>query len=230
MEARRGTLHPEWAQALSEVVSSPAMRGLRDFLRSRLVEGAEIYPAPADYFAALNLCPPSRVRAVILGQDPYHGPGQAHGLSFSVPRGVRIPPSLHNIHKELSSDLGHPLPGHGNLDAWAHRGVLLLNTVLTVERGNPGSHRGRGWEAFTAAALRAVLERPAPCALVLWGNDARAAAESLATDPTRHAVIASAHPAPYSARRGFFGSRPFSRANAFLRNCGESPIEWSLPD
>ncbi len=192
--------------------------------------GALVYPPPGFRYRALELTPPGKVKAVILGQDPYHGAGQAMGLSFSVPEGVKLPPSLRNIFAELQTDLGIAPLQSGDLTSWAHRGVLLLNTALTVEAGKAGSHSGRGWERLTNACLAAIAERGDPAAFVLWGSHAQAVARTVpGIDSARHLVIASPHPSPLSAYRGFFGSRPFSRVNAFLGAQGHAPIDWRLP-
>lgn len=189
--------------------------------------GKDIFPKPEAVYSALALTPFASVKAVILGQDPYHGPGQAHGLSFSVPEGERIPPSLRNIYKELQSDLGLTPPKHGHLESWAKQGVLLLNSVLTVESGAAGSHAGLGWEKFTDDVIRKLSETRSGLAFVLWGAHAQKKAALI--DTTRHLVIVSAHPSPLSAHRGFFGSRPFSRINDYLQTQGIAPIDWRLP-
>jgi uracil-DNA glycosylase len=188
--------------------------------------GKRILPAPSDVFNALALTPLDRVRAVILGQDPYPTPGDAHGLAFSVNHGVPVPRSLANIFKELQSDLGLPRPFHGHLDGWARQGVLLLNACLTVEAGKAGSHRGLGWEALTDQMIRAVSERAEGAVFVLWGADAQK--KKALIDAGRHPVIESPHPSPLSARRGFFGSRPFSQINAHLAERGQPPVDWRL--
>jgi uracil-DNA glycosylase len=193
---------------------------------ARRAAGATVYPPAPLTFRALELTPPEAVRVVLLGQDPYHGPGQAEGMSFSVPRGTRVPPSLRNIFKELSADLGAPAPATGHLAPWAREGVLLLNTVLTVEAGQAGSHRRRGWEEFTDALITHVARRDQPVVFLLWGADAQAKAP-LVTNP-RHLVLTAPHPSPLSAHRGFFGTRPFSRTNAFLEASGARPIDWML--
>ncbi len=185
-----------------------------------------VYPPDEEVFAALHLTTYADTRVVILGQDPYHGPGQAHGLCFSVRDGVAIPPSLANIHKELHTDLGQPIPSHGNLERWARQGVLLLNTTLTVRAGQAASHHGKGWELFTDEVLKAVNGKPQRVVFILWGSNARKKKSLL--DLSRHVVIESAHPSPLSAHNGFFGSRPFSRANAALTAAGLPPIDWSL--
>ncbi|MCX7676703.1 MAG: uracil-DNA glycosylase, partial [Alteraurantiacibacter sp.] len=178
---------------------------------------------------ALELTPLNQVKAVILGQDPYHGPGQAHGLAFSVPRGITPPPSLLNIYKELQADLGLAPPAHGNLEAWARQGVLLLNASLTVEDGKPASHAGRGWEAITDALVAAVAARREPAVFILWGSHAQKKAQRIpALHTGTHLLLQSAHPSPLSAHRGFFGSRPFSRTNAFLEKAGRGMIDWRL--
>ncbi len=204
------------------------MADLCAFLKAERDAGVDVFPPRADRFAALDLTPLDRVRVVILGQDPYHGAGQAHGLCFSVKPGVRVPPSLVNIYKELDSDLGIPRAGHGYLRHWAEQGVLLLNTTLTVRAGVAGSHAGRGWERFTDAVIRLVDAGPEPVVFMLWG--AQAQKKAAFVDATRHCVLRSVHPSPLSARGGFFGSRPFSRANAFLVAHGRPPIDWALPD
>lgn len=187
-----------------------------------------IFPPPADVFAALHLTTFADTRVVILGQDPYHGPKQAHGLCFSVRRGVAIPPSLANVYKELRTDLAIAAPPHGNLESWARQGVLLLNTTLTVRAGQAASHQGHGWEIFTDQVLRAVNAKQQRVVFLLWGAAARKKKSLI--DLGRHVVLESAHPSPLSAHNGFFGSRPFSRANAALVAAGLAPIDWSLPD
>jgi uracil-DNA glycosylase len=189
---------------------------------------APVYPPAPDVFAALHLTSYADTRVVILGQDPYHGPGQAHGLCFSVRRGVPAPPSLQNVFKELESDVGVPRPSHGHLEAWARQGVLLLNTCLTVRGGAAGSHHGKGWETFTDEVLRAVNDKPHRVVFLLWGGPARR--KRTLIDPARHTIIESAHPSPLSAHQGFFGSRPFSRTNAALADAGLPLIDWRLPD
>lgn len=219
-----GRLPADWAAALRPCLDLGAMARLRAALRARLIEGRRIFPAPERLFAALELTPLREVRAVILGQDPYHGAGQAHGLAFSVQPGVRLPSSLSNILRERNSDLGLALPRDGFLVNWARQGVLLLNTVLTVEEAQAGSHRGLGWEGFTDAVVAAVNEAAGPVVFILWGKVAGDKAAKL--DGSRHLILRSAHPSGLSAHRGFFGSRPFSQANAFLRQHGLDPINW----
>ena len=204
------------------------MAALRQFLVHEREAGKRIYPKGSEWFHALDATPLDQVRAVILGQDPYHGEGQAHGLCFSVRPGVRPPPSLLNIYKELQSDLGVLPPKHGYLEHWARQGVLLLNAVLTVEANRAASHQGKGWEQFTDEVIRQVNARTRPVVFILWG--AYAQKKAAFVDSTRHLVIRSAHPSPLSAHNGFFGSRPFSRANAFLRDHGEEEIDWRLPE
>jgi uracil-DNA glycosylase len=187
-----------------------------------------VYPPPHEVFAALHLTPYAEVKAVILGQDPYHGPNQAHGLCFSVRPGVPPPPSLQNIFKELEADLGIPPPPHGCLVSWARQGVLLLNTSLTVRARRAGSHQGKGWEIFTDEVLKVVNAKPERVVFILWGAAARK--KKALIDTSRHVVIESAHPSPLSASNGFFGSRPFSRTNAALIEAGREPIDWRLPE
>ena len=220
------TLPDDWHSLLADTLETPAVRALEAFVaEERRV--ATVYPPENKVFAALHAAPFATVKVVILGQDPYHGPGQAHGLAFSVPRGVKAPPSLRNILKELRDDIECPHPAHGDLSSWAAQGVLLLNTVLTVREGEPCSHAGRGWEQITGAVVQAVSARPEPAVFVLWGRPAQAARSLI--DETRHTVIMAAHPSQLSANRGFFGSRPFSQINAALSTFGQAPLDWCLP-
>jgi uracil-DNA glycosylase len=218
---------PAWRDAVRDVVAGPGFAALTAFLES---EGRAyaVYPPPGDVFRALELTSPDAVRVVLLGQDPYAGRGQAHGLCFSVPPGVKAPPSLRNVCRELESDLGIPAPSCGSLEAWARQGVLLLNTVLTVRAGAPGSHAGRGWESFTDAVIARAAARRAPVVFALWG--AHAQRKRALLEGTQHAVVTAAHPSPLSAWRGFLGSRPFSRIDAALAAAGQTPIDWRLPD
>jgi uracil-DNA glycosylase len=215
-----------WQPALRAETSAPSYAALAEFVDAER-RAHEVYPPEREVFSALELTPPRAVKALILGQDPYHGPGQAHGLAFSVRPGTPAPASLRNIFKELQADVGVPRPATGSLVPWAERGVLLLNAVLTVRAGQPNSHRGRGWEELTDGVIRAVSAREQRVAFVLWG--AYAQRKTPLIDTGRHAVIASVHPSPLSARNGFFGSRPFSRVNAALREAGVDEIDWSLP-
>ncbi|TCQ07888.1 uracil-DNA glycosylase [Rhizobium sp. PP-F2F-G36] len=220
-------LEESWKQALSKEFDSAYMGTLKGFLQAEKQAGKHIFPKGSEYFRALDLTPLEKVSVVILGQDPYHGEGQAHGLSFSVRPGVRIPPSLVNIYKELQNDLGIPPARHGFLEHWAEQGVLLLNSVLTVERALAASHQKRGWETFTDAIIRAVNDQPRPVVFILWGSYAQKKAAFV--DQSRHLVLRSAHPSPLSAHNGFFGTAPFSKANAFLEANGRPPIDWALP-
>ena len=220
-------LHESWKAPLLPEFNDPYMAALKGFLASEKASGKIIYPKASEWFRALDLTPLDRVRVVILGQDPYHGPGQAHGLCFSVPPGVRPPPSLLNIFKELESDLGLPRPRHGFLESWASQGVLLLNSVLTVEAAQAASHAKKGWERFTDAVIRLVNDRPEPVVFMLWG--AYAQKKAAFVDPSRHLILRAAHPSPLSAHNGFLGCKHFSAANAFLQSKGLAPIDWSLP-
>ncbi len=219
-----------WRAALEPALALPQSRALGGWLRAEEEAGKVIYPPRGTRLAALEHTPLDAVKVVILGQDPYHGPGQAHGLSFSVPQGIRPPPSLVNIFKELESDLGIPHPSHGNLESWAKQGVLLLNNTLTVEAHQAGSHAGKGWDAITDAAVRAVALRDEPSVFILWGSHAQNKAKRIPAIAAsgRHLVIASPHPSPLSAYRGFFGSKPFSQSNAFLESHGRGAIDWAL--
>jgi len=218
-----------WREALAPVLATREARRLGGFLKTEEAAGKRIYPPRGARLAALELTPLDQVKVVILGQDPYHGPGQAHGLSFSVPRGVRMPPSLVNICKEIESDLGIARPDPGNLEKWARQGVLLLNNSLTVEEGRAGSHQKLGWEAITDAAVAAVAAREEPCVFMLWGSHARRKAERVpGLMHGRHLVLTAPHPSPLSAHSGFFGCRHFSKANAFLESRGRGAIDWSL--
>lgn len=211
--------------------SSNYMTDLCSFLVEQKQAGKTIFPKGSEYFRALDLTPLEMVRVVILGQDPYHGPGQAHGLCFSVQPGVRPPPSLVNIYKELESDIAMPRPSHGFLESWAKQGVLLLNSVLTVEQGQAASHRGKGWEQFTDAVIRLIAAREQPVVFLLWGNYAQKKAGFVQSveQGGRHLVLKAPHPSPLSAYNGFFGCKHFSKANAFLQANGLPAINWSLP-
>ena len=219
-------LEVSWKSYLEDEFAADYMQNLGKFLRAEKAAGRKIYPPGHEIFQAFALTPFDLVKVVILGQDPYHGYGQAHGLSFSVPAGVIKPPSLQNIFKEMSSDLGIPQPGHGNLENWAKQGVLMLNSVLTVEQGRAGAHVGKGWERFTDAAIDQLNSARDNLVFVLWGRKAQQKCSIV--DPHRHKIIMSSHPSPLSAHNGFFGSKPFSRANSYLVNHNISPIDWSL--
>ncbi|MEJ7935675.1 uracil-DNA glycosylase [Sphingobium sp. AN558] len=220
-------LHESWRVPLEAEFASPAMQALKQFLEQEKAAGKRIFPKGSEYFRALDLTPLDQVKVVILGQDPYHGEGQAHGLCFSVRPGVRTPPSLVNIYKELHSDLGIERAGHGFLEHWARQGVLLLNSVLTVEMARAASHQGKGWETFTDAVVRLVNGREQPVVFMLWGAYAQRKAGFV--DASRHLVLKAAHPSPLSAHNGFLGCRHFSKANAFLEAHGRGPIDWALP-
>ena len=217
----------DWNPILKAEFEKPYWIDLQRFVYEER-QRTTVYPPHDEVFAALHLTPYAEVKAVILGQDPYHGRGQAHGLCFSVRPGVAIPPSLQNIYKELEADLGYPPPKHGCLTHWAKQGVLLLNASLTVRAGRAASHQGKGWEIFTDEVLRRVNEKQERVVFILWGAAARK--KKALVDQSRHVVIESPHPSPHSASYGFFGSRPFSRANAALIEAGREPIDWRLPD
>jgi uracil-DNA glycosylase len=215
----------DWNPLLRDQFDQPYWADLQAFVEDERRRGP-VYPPRDEVFAALHHTSHGATRAVILGQDPYHGPGQAHGLCFSVRHGVARPPSVANIHRELHDDLGVPPPVHGNLERWAAAGVLLLNTTLTVRGGEAGSHRDRGWERFTDRIIEVLSARAEPLVFVLWGSSARAKRPMI--DTGRHGVVESAHPSPLSAHRGFLGSRPFSKVNALLAERGADPIDWTL--
>ncbi|MFC5583225.1 uracil-DNA glycosylase [Rhodanobacter terrae] len=220
-------LEPSWKARIGDYLLRPEMQALAAFLRAEKQAGKRIYPPGPEIFAAFAHTSFDAVRVVILGQDPYHGPGQAHGLCFSVRAGVRVPPSLENIFKEIQRDLGIPRPDHGCLTPWADRGVLLLNSVLTVEEGRAGSHQGKGWEGFTDAAIDALNREREGLVFLLWGSYAQRKGQLI--DTSRHCVLNSVHPSPLSAHRGFIGCGHFSAANRYLESRGQAPIDWSLP-
>ena len=219
-------IEESWKLRLKNEFSSKYMATLGQFLHEEKAAGKVIYPANNHIFAAFNLTPFVKVKVVVLGQDPYHGPRQAHGLSFSVPYGCAPPPSLQNIYKEMSRDLDLPHPGHGNLEAWAQQGVLLLNSSLTVEAGKAGAHARKGWKKFTDATISKLNTERKNLVFILWGRKAQL--KGVMIDPQRHMVIKSAHPSPLSAYNGFFGSRPFSRTNDYLARQNIMPVDWSL--
>lgn len=220
-------MHESWLAVLGDELEQPYMAELRSFLVSEVAAGRRFYPPADRVFNAFALTPFDEVRVVVIGQDPYHGPGQAMGLCFSVPPGVPAPPSLQNIHTELERDLGLARPSSGDLTPWAERGVLLLNAVLTVSPGRAASHAGKGWEHFTDRAIRELSEQRDGIVFLLWGRYAQQ--KGAVVDATRHHVLTSAHPSPLSASNGFFGCRHFSRANELLAADGREPVDWALP-
>ena len=217
-------IEASWKTRLAGQFAAPHMQTLSRFLREEKAAGKRIYPPGGQIFRAFELTPFDNVKVVILGQDPYHGTGQAQGLSFSVAKGVMPPPSLQNIYKELQADLGLALPGHGNLESWARQGVLLLNACLTVEDGRAGSHQGKGWEPFTDAVIAALNRERQNLVFILWGRKAQD--KGAVINRERHLVLTSAHPSPLSASSGFFGSRPFSATNSYLESHGIAPVDW----
>lgn len=227
-EKPRIDLEASWLAQLGDEFDTPRMQALSAFLREEIRAGKTIYPAPANWFNAFRLTPFADVEVVILGQDPYHGPGQAHGLCFSVQRGVPAPPSLLNIFAELERDLGVPRPAHGCLESWARQGVLLINSVLTVERGRAASHQGKGWEEFTDRVVQELNNARSGLVFMLWGSYAERKGRHI--DRTRHLVLSSPHPSPLSAHRGFIGNGHFSAANRYLREQGKREIDWRLPE
>jgi len=224
---KRIKMESSWIEHLHDEFLQDYMRVLRNFLKQEKQQGKIIYPQTYEYFSALNLTPFNQLKVVILGQDPYHGEGQAHGLCFSVPPGVPLPPSLVNIYKELSSDLGIQRAEHGCLVNWARQGVLLLNSVLSVGQGNAASHQGRGWEQFTDKIITEINEHAEHVVFILWGSYAQKKGDFI--DTVKHCVLKAPHPSPLSAYRGFFGQKPFSRSNEYLLSNGKTPIQWRLP-
>ena len=227
MSRKRPELPEDWLEHLDGEFSKDYMLGLKKFLADQIAQGKTIYPHGSEIFTAFNLTPFESVNVVILGQDPYHGPGQAHGLCFSVKRGVQPPPSLANIYREVHDDLGIDPPSHGNLENWARQGVLLLNAVLTVEQARAASHRECGWEIFTDRVIDVLNKKRQNVVFLLWGSYAQKKGEAI--DNARHKIFRSPHPSPLSAHRGFFGRRQFSGANEYLESVGKPPIDWSLP-
>ncbi len=225
-EQKKGQLHPSWQAIIGQEFDKPYMQALRDFLKQEKVAGKTIFPPGALIFNAFNHTPFEKVRVVIIGQDPYHGPNQAHGLSFSVPEGIALPPSLINIFKEIESDLNIRMSGSGDLTPWTEQGVLLLNATLTVEQAKAGSHQKRGWEIFTDAAIAALNAHRQNLVFVLWGSYAQKKGEAI--DASKHLVLKSVHPSPLSAHRGFFGNHQFSTINQYLTEHGQTPINWQL--
>lgn len=222
-----GELEPSWHNALSDELAKPYMADLRNFLKTEKEAGYNIHPKNADIFNAFNTTPFDNVKVVILGQDPYHGENQAHGLSFSVQKGITIPPSLRNIYKELQTDIpGFVIPNHGDLTEWAKQGVLLLNASLTVRASTPGSHQKKGWETFTDAVIKKLSDEKEGIVFILWGSFAQA--KSVLIDEKKHFIIKSPHPSPFSADRGFFGSNPFSKTNEILSKEGKVPVDWQI--
>lgn len=227
METKNVQLEDSWMQRVGQEFDQPYMQQLKQFLVQEKQAGKAIFPPGNLIFNALNTTAFDKVKVVILGQDPYHGPGQAHGLSFSVPTGVRFPPSLLNIFKEIQAELGLPIPNQGCLQSWAEQGVLLLNATLTVEQANAGSHQGKGWEQFTDAVIRALAEERSDLVFMLWGSYAQKKGAFI--DGSKHCVLKSAHPSPLSAHRGFLGNGHFAKANDYLAQHGQTVIDWSVP-
>jgi len=226
MNEGRVKLEPSWKERIGAYLERPQMQALSAFLRSEKQHGKVIFPPGPEIFAAFEHTPFEQVRVVILGQDPYHGPGQAHGLCFSVRKGVTVPPSLVNMYKEMKADLDIDPPGHGFLEEWAQQGLLMLNASLTVEAGKPRSHSKIGWEQFTDAVIRKVSEEKEGVVFLLWGKFAQQ--KEALIDTGKHFVLKAAHPSPFSATAGFFGSRPFSKTNKLLEQQGKQPIDWRL--
>lgn len=227
MTEQEGQLESSWLAQLDTEFEQPYMQQLRSFLRAEKAAGKRIFPPGREFFEAFAHTPLDQVKVVILGQDPYHGEGQAHGLCFSVLPGVKVPPSLQNIYKEINAELGLPIPGHGHLTAWADQGVLLLNSVLSVECAQAASHQGKGWERFTDKVIEVINIQRSGVVFMLWGSYAQR--KGAIIDTERHCVLKAPHPSPLSAHRGFFGCGHFSAANTYLEARGDAPIDWSLP-
>lgn len=225
MSTIKPQIEPSWKEELNSEFGKSYFSELRSFLTKEKEEHI-VYPPGSQIFAAFNSTPFSKVKVVLIGQDPYHGPGQANGLSFSVKKGITIPPSLKNIYKELNADLGITIANHGDLSNWANQGVLLLNTVLTVRHKTPNSHKKQGWELFTDAAITALSKRKENLVFLLWGRFAQG--KKTLVDESKHLIIESAHPSPFSANNGFFGSKPFSKTNAYLKTKNIEPVEWAV--
>ncbi len=228
MTERAVALEPSWLAQLGDEFQQPYMQQLRTFLKAEKAAGKRIFPNGDEFFSAFSHTPLDAVKVVILGQDPYHGEGQAHGLCFSVRPGIKVPPSLQNIYKEINADLGLPIPAHGYLSSWAKQGVLLLNSVLSVECAMAASHQGKGWETFTDRVIEVINARREGVVFMLWGSYAQR--KGAIIDDKRHCVLKAPHPSPLSAHRGFFGCGHFSEANCYLEARGETPIDWSLPE
>lgn len=223
--SKPGALQGTWSELLADQFDQPYMKNLRAFLRAEKQQGKTLFPPGADIFNALNHTDFANVKVVIIGQDPYHGPSQAHGFCFSVQAGVDIPPSLRNIYQELNQDIGMPIPIHGNLISWADQGVLLLNAVLTVEASKAGAHQGKGWETFTDRVIELLNEKAEHIVFLLWGSYAQKKGRLI--DRHKHCVLEGPHPSPLSAYRGFFGCKHFSKANHYLQQVGRTPIDWT---
>lgn len=228
---RHFELEPSWEKVLSSRLHDPYIAILAAFVEKERALGSTVYPPRELVFNAFSKTPYDNVKVVIMGQDPYHGPGQAHGLSFSVPQGIALPPSLQNIFKELATDVGTQMPSHGCLSSWSEQGILLLNATLTVRQGEPMSHHGRGWEQFTDAVIATLCERKEPVIFVLWGKSAQEKGRNIPTwtpDGVKHVVLTAPHPSPFSAHSGFFGCKHFSKINEILVKQGKAPINWQI--
>lgn len=219
-------IDPSWKEVLIEEFSADYFKELKAFLTKEKESGVSVYPPGPEIFSAFNLTPFDKVKVVLLGQDPYHGKNQAHGLSFSVKKGITPPPSLKNIFKELHADLGLPIPESGDLTKWAEQGVFLLNAILTVQAKKPASHQKKGWEKFTDAVIKTISDKKEGVIFILWGKFAQSKEELI--DKDKHYVLKAAHPSPYSADKGFFSSKPFSKVNSLLNKIGKKPIDWDL--
>ena len=219
-------MQDDWKELLGDFLQSNKMQELKQWLVSEMNSGKNIFPHPSQWLASLGACSFKDVKVVVIGQDPYHGKGQGNGLAFSVNRGVRIPPSLLNIYKEMNKDIGLPMPEHGDLTSWASQGVLLINNVLTVEESKANSHQGKGWEDFTDLIVESINKQKRNVVFILWGRNAQTKGKGI--DRQKHLVLESAHPSPLSSSRGFFGSKPFSKCNEYLYQYGIEPINWRI--
>ncbi len=225
-KSKEPNIEKSWLKILQDEFQKPYFQELKSFLVQEIKSGKQIFPPPSQIFSAFDFCPFDKIKVVILGQDPYHGTDQAHGLCFSVNKQVPIPPSLQNIYKEIHDDLGLPIPSHGNLESWAKQGVLLLNTTLTVQKSNPMSHAGKGWEEFTDRVIQEISDKKEGIIFLLWGRHAQTKGQNI--DRNKHSVLTAPHPSPFSAHSGFFGCKHFSKTNELLRKLGKDPINWEF--
>ncbi len=225
-KSKEPNIEKSWLKNLQDEFQKPYFQELKEFLVKEIKSGKKVFPPPNQIFSAFDFCPFNKVKVVILGQDPYHGTDQAHGLCFSVNKQIAIPPSLKNIYKEIHDDLGFAIPSHGNLESWARQGILLLNNTLTVQKSNPMSHAGKGWEEFTDKVIQEISDKKEGVVFLLWGKHAQTKGQNI--DRTKHSVLTAPHPSPFSAHSGFFGCQHFSKTNEILKKLGEKTIDWKI--